>query len=310
GSYVKRMAKLTTGQLGWGDAIASPYIQRRLHEMPPVVRQALAGLSTGTPNHLKHQVARIGQLIGGADALFTAGTYAMVYDYQKTVVAKDLRLKGAEAEAFAHTAAEREVDRVAQPMRMGARSLFENTSTNPAMKLAWAFASEPRQKLALMVYAAAKLPMKQKLRAVAQAYFFGGVVSSIIRAAVRDSKDSGDELFDERNWNPKLLALQAATSPLKGIPFVGDAVESGLYKAFKQYLPEGNLFSVPVRAVEGGVHLVTQKNRTADTILKDTEAIISGFGVGSENATAGASVMHILRDLFSIGKNVSTAAGN
>lgn len=308
GSYVKRFAKLTTGQLGWGEALDSPLIQRRLKQAPPVVRQAMAGLRSGSPNQLKHQVARIGNLIGGADALFTAGTYAMIYSYQLEVKAKEQGLSGAAAEEFARNAAERETDRIAQPTRPGARSYFENTSVHPAMRLGWAFASEPRQKLALTIYALAKKPPAQKARALAVTWLVGSVFTTILRAALRDIRDNGEdeEIFDERNWNPELLALQSLVGPLKGIPFIGDAIEAGLFKAFDQYVPEGNLFSAPAKGVEAFKRVPDwfTGEREGLGVVKDVEAILTAFGLVSDNAAAAGSISHIIRDLFGVAQNV------
>ena len=310
GSYVNRLAKLTTGNLGWGDALGTDYIQRRLKDMPPLVRQALAGLKSGTPSQLKHQAARIGSLIGGADALFTAGTYAMIYDYNLKVIAKAQGLTGQEAIDFAHGEAERQTERVAQPTRTGTRSYFENVSSSPAMKLAWAFASEPRQKIAMWGYNLSRkdLSVQQKARTTFVVFGVGGVLVNILRAAVRDMRDGGDddEIFDERNWNLTLLALQSLASPLQGIPFVGDALQAIGAKTLGEYVPEGNLFSAPGKAADAltKIHGHYEAGETA-RVLRDVEDILTALSLGSDSATAATNLMHMIRDIYGIAGNTA-----
>ncbi len=300
-AYLHRLGKLFAGRLDWSAAFKSEYIQRRLQQMPPVVAQALDGLRSTRPNKLKSTVQALGRTISGADALFTAGTYAMIYDYQLGL-AKSMNLQGPDAENFARQAAERATDRVAQPTRAGARSLYEVTGTNPAIRLAWAFASESRQKLALSAYALAKRDNGAKARALAVTWIAGGVLASLIRATMRDLRDDGedDELFDEKNWDPARLALAALTGPLQGIPMLGDTAEAIVYKAFGQYLPEGNLFSSAPQAAGSVKNLITGD---WDHALRDTEAIFTAAGLVSENAAAATSLLHIARDLFAIGDN-------
>jgi hypothetical protein len=307
GSYLKRIGKLMTGRMGWGNALGSAYIQRRLKQMPPIVRQAMAGLAAGDVTQLRHQVQRIGKLIGGADALFTAGTYAMIYDYNLKVVAPKMGMTGPQAEAYAHEQAEIETDRVAQPTRAGARSFFENTSTHPAMRLAWAFASESRQKLILSVYAVARKPWQQKVRALTLTWLVGGLFASVIRAAMRDARDDGedDEVFDERNWNPTLLLAQSITSPLRGIPFLGEGIESGIFKAMGEYHPEGNLFSVGGKASTAIMDIPEWGSQDASATLKDMEDILTAAGVFHGGASSATSVMHIIRDIFGVADNLT-----
>lgn len=307
GSYLKRIGKLMTGQMGWGNALGSAYIQRRLKQMPPIVRQAMAGLAAGDVSQLRHQVQRIGKLIGGADALFTAGTYAMIYDYNLKVVAPKMGMTGSQAEAYAHEQAEIETDRVAQPTRAGARSYFENASTHPAMRLAWAFASESRQKLVLSIYAVARKPWQQKVRALTLTWLVGGLFASVIRAAMRDARDDGedDEVFDERNWNPTLLLAQSITSPLRGIPFLGEGIESAIFKAMGEYHPEGNLFSVGGKASTAIMDIPEWGSQDASATLKDMEDIVTAAGVFHGGASSATSVLHIIRDIFGVAENLT-----
>ena len=304
-SYTSRLGKLFAGQLGWGEAFKSSYIQRRFNEMPPVVRQAVEGLKADKPNALRHAVANLGRLIGGADALFTAGTYAIVYDYQISQAGK-LGLSGTEAEAFARQAAERSVDRVAQPTRQGTRSLFENTSTHPLARLAWAFASESRKNLGLAAYAMANKTWPEKARVIAYVWIINGIMATVIRSAWKDARDDDDEeVFDSENWDLKRMALSVATEPFYGLPAIGSMIQAGAFKAAGEYLPEGNLFSSGSRAVKPVSRipeLLTGQLETEEAI-RDVEAMLSGFGLLNSNIAAAASLSHLARDLYGVTDN-------
>lgn len=308
-SYLSRLARLFAGRLDWSGALASDYIQRRRAQMPPIVQQAMEGLTSSKPSRLKYAVRKLGETISGADALFTAGTFAIVLDYQLQQ-AKALGLTGSAAKAFALESAERATDRVAQPVRPGTRSLYEVTAVNPLARISWAFASDARQKLALSAYALANKPAGAKARALAVTWLAGGVVATLIRAAMRDIRDDGDddEVFDPKNWDPKRLALSALTGPLQGIPALGDAAEAMLFAAFGEYLPEGNLISGFQNAGRTGENIpdwFTGDREGWDNAIKDTESLMSGFGLLSDSAAAVTSLLHVARDLFGIVENVS-----
>jgi hypothetical protein len=298
GAFLKRFSMLMTGQLGWNAARKSEFIQRRAQQMPPLVRQALEGLMASKPSRLKYSMARLGELIGGADALFTAGTYAIIYDYQLTQAKKDGRLN---PEAHAREQAEIMTERVAQPTRSGTRSLYEVTATNPAVKLLWAFASEPRQKLALAAYAVAKKPMGEKMRALAVTWLVGGAGAALIRAVMRDIRDDeDDELLDSRHWDPTRLVLSSLTGPLQGIPIFGDLIEGGIFKATGEYLPGGNMFSGPERAIGAAGRISDWDEREWEDILGDIEAILGGLAPFSDSAAAATSASHVITDTAKI----------
>lgn len=308
-SYLSRLARLFAGRLDWSGALSSDYIQRRKAQMPPVVQQAMEGLTSSKPSRLKYAVRKLGETISGADALFTSGTFAIVLDYQLKQ-AKALGLSGAEAKAFALESAERATDRVAQPVRPGTRSLYEVTSVNPLARISWSFASDARQKLALSAYALANRTPAEAARALAVTWIAGGVFASLIRAAMRDIRDDGedDEIFDAENWDPKRLALSALTGPLAGIPALGDAVEAGLFAAFDEFLPEGNLISGVRSAFDSVGQLpkwLTGDRQGLDNALKDSEALMSGLGLASDSAAAVTSLLHVVRDLFGLARNVT-----
>jgi hypothetical protein len=303
GSYLTRLAKLTTGQLGWGKAIRSDYIQRRLAQMPPAVQQAMQGLASGPPSRLKHETARLGSLISGADALFTAGTYAIIYDYQLKL-AKDRGMPS--PEQWAQEVTILLTDQVAQPMRAGARSLIEVTATNPAFRMMWAFASEPRQKIALSAYGLMQKTGLERFRAAAITWTVSGLLAAVVRAAVRDLRDDGedDEVFDETNWDPTRLALMALSGPIGGLPIVGKEIENMIYAGAGEYMPGSTLISGPSKAAGTIRKLATGKGSWEDAI-KDAESILMGVGVASPTAAAAASWSHIARDLEAIYKNTT-----
>lgn len=305
-SFVKRFAKLTTGQANWKAAYQSAYIQRRLSEMPPMVRQSLEGLSSSKPSRLKFLVRKMGETINGADALFTAGTYAIIYDYQLAQAAK-AGFTGKAAEDYAHAAAERGTDRVAQPVRPGARSLYELTATSPAARLMWAFASEARQKMAITAYAIAEKPTPQKLKALAITWGVGGAMAAIIRAALRDVREDGDDdIFDEKNWDPRKLALQTLTGPFQGLPILGKEIEASINAAFGEWKTDGSLLSTGKQVVQRIPKMDDDlTNGDIEALMKDAELILTSLSPGSDSIAASASISHIVRDLYNLLKNAA-----
>jgi hypothetical protein len=307
GAYLKRMGALFTGNLGWGAALKSEYIQRRIQQMPPVVQQAMDGLQAKEPNRLKHAVQKLGMLISGTDGLMTAGTYAIVYDYQLSQ-AKSMGMSGAEAEAWAQDAAERSVDRIAQPTRPGARSLYENVATNPMVRVSWAFASEARQKLMLSAWAIAKKPLGEKLRAAAVTWLVGGLGASLIRAAWRDARnDDDDEVFDEKNWGAKRLALSSLSGPFGGVPVIGDMVEGALFAASGEYLPDSNMLS-GASPMARSLRAATRNDWGDDkpeNVMRVVESSLSFMGLFNDSIAAAASLSHLVRDLFGVAENIT-----
>jgi hypothetical protein len=310
-AYLKRMGQLLTGQLGWNEALNSPYIQRRIAQMPPVVQMAMQGLKGAKPTAIQQAGKRLGMLLSGADGLFTAGTYAITYDYHLTK-AKELGLAGAEAETYARNIAERVTDRIAQPTRPGARSLYENTSTNPLARAGWAFASEARKNLALVAYSFAKRDTATKMRTLAYVVAINSIGASILRSIWRDIlDDDDDELFDEKYWSAKRIAMAVATEPFYGFPVLGSVVQEAVYKSFGEYRPQGSLFSVdnavgPIKRLpeymEGDFEM--------RDVMRDIDMIVSALGLAHPNIAAAASITHLAKDLFNIGDSAVDAATN
>ena len=302
GAYVSRMGKLLTGQLSWRSAIRSEYIQRRIQQMPPIVRQALAGLDTDNPNAVKHAVNRMGNLISGADGLFTAGTYAILLDYHRAEATKQ-GFTGPEVDAYAHDQATRSTERVAQPTRAGTRSLYENTATSPLAKLGWAFASEARQKIALAAWATstAKSDPARAARVALVVWGVGGLMAQVIRNSWKDVRDDDDdEVFDERNWSLKQLIAGTISGPLQGIPGLGEALQGVIAKATGTYDSSGNLLSSLGRSVPAAKSILSgdfmDSTEPVEETIKDVEAILTAAGMANDTLAATTSIMHLVRD--------------
>jgi hypothetical protein len=265
----------------------------------------MEAMMTDKPSRIKHASRIMGETISGADAFFTSATYAIIYDYQLKLAKEN---NSTTPEADAHLEAERLTEQVAQPTRPGTRSLYENLQTNPIFKLGWAFASEPRQKLGFLAFSFSKHKTKSdRARAFFLAWGAGGVFAALIRAVMSDIRDDeDDEWFDERNWDPKRLALAALTGPFGGLPIIGDTLEAAVFKMFGEYLPQGNLFKSVERAVEAAKNVPDwfTGDREFMEAVRDVESILSGAGLVSGNAAGLAAFSHLIRDLLAIGGNI------
>jgi hypothetical protein len=299
GAFLTRFAKLSAGRLGWGDAINSDYIQRRASQMPPLVRDMLQGMGAGTPNRAKFLAGKLGETISGADALFTAGTYAIFYDYH---------LKITQDAAAAHREAERLTDQVAQPTRTGARSWLEVANQgNPAFRAIWNFSSDPRQKGSLLVYEAMRRDTSGLDKAgnvaftAAKVWIIGGILTTLLRAISRDLRnDDDDEIFDERYWSPGRLALMAATGPLSAVPYLGGMVEASTWAATGQFMPKGGMLNF----VEDAAALPLKWSKGKVEPLKDLETLATGGAGFSGTSAAAASALHIIRDVVGFIENL------
>jgi hypothetical protein len=191
-------------------------------------------------------------------------------------------------------------------MRAGARSLIENTATNPAFRMMWAFSSEPRQKIALSAYGLMQKDGPERFRAAAITWTVSGLLAAVVRSAIRDLRDDGDddEVFDGKNWDPTRLALMAAAGPIGGLPIVGKEIEASIYAGAGEFIPSGSLLSGPQKAVGVIRKHATGKGEWEDAI-KDAETLLMGAGVASPTTAAAASWSHIARDLEAIIRNLT-----
>jgi len=282
-SYLTRLAKLMTGGLGWGDALRSSFIQRRFKTAPPIVRQAMDSLASAKPNAIQGLSRFFGNVLSGADAFFTSGTYAILLDYHREQ-GVNMRLAGAELEAYATQEAERMTEQVAQPTRMTARSLAELTNTSPLGKVGWAFASEARQKVALAFWAAAnaKADPMRAAKAAFLTFVVGGLFTQVLKNLLREAK--GDD--DREMWSLNRLGYAMTISPIaSAIPF-GSAI-----------MGDANMLSNVQRTVQ------TLGNDEVD--FRDVDSILSAAGLFNDTAASLSQLTHLGLDLSRIAKNAA-----
>jgi hypothetical protein len=310
GAYLSRFGKLMSGNLNWKAALDSDYIQRRIKDMPPAVALAMQGLRSDKPSVIREASRRLGQLISGFDGFFTAGTYAIVYDYQLTQAQKN-GMGGQEAADYAREATERIVDEIAQPTRAGTRSIYELNSTNPVARAVWAFSSEARKNFGLALYAGTKGRSGDFGKALFYVLILNGLVSTVIRSAFRDLRDDDDdEIFDEKNWGWNRMAAMLISDPLYGFPVVGEAIESGIFNAFGVYTPSGPLFDVApaVPAVKRMAYdhpmALLEGEAEYRDILRDVNRILSTAGLFNSTIAGAASLTNLAKDSFEVGDNL------
>ena len=289
GSYVLRLSKLLSGNLNWGDAMQSEFIKRRITQAPAIVQQAMQSLgAAGSPNAIKYAARQAGRLISGADALFTAGTYAILLDYHRGTAA-DLGLTGAEADAFAHAEAARDTEAVAQPTRGANRSLAELTATHPMTRLVWSFASEARQKIALTAWALGSGDVARAAKTGALTFIVGGLFTQVLKNLWREMK--GDD--DEEKWSAKRLTLAAVTGPLNGIPGFSAITGDG-----------GTLLAKGARSLRAVEDLASDDQDAAQT-LQSVNTILSAMGLFSDNAAALTVLTNAAADAAKVLRNLS-----
>jgi hypothetical protein len=302
-AYMTRFAKLMSGQLGWGAALDSPYIQRRIKQMPPQVQVGMMGLRGDKPSKIREAARQVGWLISGMDGLFTAGTYAIVYDYQMAQLAKS-GITGAEAESIAREEAERITDEVAQPTRSGARSLYELNASGPLARVIWAFSSEARKNLGLLLFSAAKRSKSDLARAALYVMVFNGVLATIIRSAIRDIRDGDDEeLFDEKNWSAARLLGMVISEPLYGFPVVGEVFEKAIFSALGVYKPDGSLFDVQgavpaLKRIPSNLTDIMEGEADWRVIMRDTNRLLSATGLFNGTIAGAATLSNLAKDIF------------
>lgn len=309
GAYLSRFGKLMSGRLGWTTALDSDYIQRRIKDMPPAVALAMQGLRAEKPSAIRNAARWLGQHLSGFDGFFTAGTYAIVYDYQLSQ-ARQNGMGGQEAADYAREATERIVDEIAQPTRAGARSIYELNSTNPVARAVWAFSSESRKNMGLLMASGAVGGKRNFGKALTYVLLLNGLVGIVIRNAFRDMRDEDDdEIFDEKNWGWKRLAAQFISDPIYGIPVVGETIEGAIYAALGVYQPSGPVFDV-ARGVPAAKRMLTQYPAEVlegeaefRDIVADVNRILATAGLFNSTIAGAASISNLAKDVFEIGDN-------
>ena len=309
GAYLSRFGKLMSGRLKWTTALDSDYIQRRIKDMPPAVALAMQGLRAEKPSQIRNAARWLGQHLSGFDGFFTAGTYAIVYDYQLSQ-ARQNGMGGQEAADYAREATERIVDEIAQPTRAGARSIYELNLTNPVARAVWAFSSESRKNMGLLMYSGAKGGGRNFGKALTYVLLLNGLVGIVIRNAFRDMRDDDDdEVFDEKNWGWKRLAAQFISDPIYGIPVIGETIEGGIYTAFGVYQPTGSVFDV-ARGVPAVKRMLTQYPMEVlegeaefRDIVADVNRVLAAAGLFNSTIAGAASISNLAKDVFEVTDN-------
>ena len=309
GAYIKRLGQLFTGQLSWVPALKSEYIQRRIEEMPEIAKQAMQGLDSEKPTIVREAVRKMGHILPAVDGFFTAGVYAMTYDYHMGQ-AKELGLTGAAAEEYARTTAERATDRLSIPTRSGAKSLFENTTTNPIARSAYAFMSIGRKNLALTAYSLAHRSFADTARTLAYVTILNGLGAALIRSAWQDSKDDEENGYGSgKHWNAKKLALAALTEPLMALPVVGPMINAGIEQAAGEHVSAHNLWDL-TGGMGAAMHFKDDATGKRDMhqMLADGEKIMTTMGMMNTELAAFASLGNLAKDAFGIGHKATKAA--
>ena len=309
GAYLSRFGKLMSGRLKWTTALDSDYIQRRIKDMPPAVALAMQGLRAEKPSQIRNAARWLGQHLSSFDGFFTAGTYAIVYDHQLSQ-ARQNGMGGQEAADYAREATERIVDEIAQPTRAGARSIYELNLTNPVARAVWAFSSESRKNMGLLMYTGAKGGGRNFGKALTYVLLLNGLVGIVIRNAFRDMRDDDDdEVFDEKNWGWKRLAAQFISDPIYGIPVVGETIEGGIYTAFGVYKPSGSVFDVargvPAAKRLGYDHPIALLEGEAEfrEIVADVNRVLAAAGLFNSTIAGAASISNLAKDVFEVTDN-------
>jgi hypothetical protein len=301
-TYWKQFGKLWFTPTNWADALRTPYIQRRIDEMPPVVRQVLESNRKLAPSRLSDINDKMGYGISASDGFFTAASYAMVYDW-KQEQGRKMEMDGDFLEMWSRKETERIMDRIAQPTRKGARSIFENT-LGPEGRAFFNFFSESRKNVALVSYAAQK--DRSKLAGVAQFVFLNAAMSSVIRAAWADLRDD-DEEMDELYWNPGKIALEIAIDPLYGIPVVGGMLQDAIKSAFGFKVFGGSIFESGQSAIPATRRLLARDYDAdeIDRIAADVNAILGAFGYFSRDAAALTAITNVIEDALKVYDNLT-----
>jgi hypothetical protein len=266
-------------------------------------------LSSGKPSLIKYWSTRLAQTIGAADALFTATTYAIVYDYHFMLFQQ---AGSTSPELQATRMAEKITDEIAQPMRVGAKSWLEvGNSGNPAFRLLFNFASAPRQMLGIITAQAmdSETNKVEKIatvgKAIAITWGVSGILMTILRTMMRDLRDDGEdkEVFDEKNWDLGAMMAMAATGPIGGLPFFGDVLEAGIYGFAEVYRPNEGLLAGAVAGISKVGNRWTDGNFE---LLKDAETLLLGAAPFSANAAATKGFVKVVKDALQIIENITS----
>jgi hypothetical protein len=300
GAYLSRLSRLFAGRLKWKESFRSDFIKLRIEQQPVQVQVAMRGLFSDKPGRIKNAAQVVGNLISDFDGFYTAGTYAMIYDYQRSL---GLSHEQASEEA------ERGTEEVAQPTRPGTRSMWEVTNTSALARSAFAFASEARKNVAFAWFSYAK---RNKTAGHKAAVYLiaSGIISEVLRTIWRDLRDDDDddEWFDEKNWGDPMRFLAAGmTDWLYGVPILGEAGERAINKLLGVHtFDRGGIYGGVVnaapairRAPESVADLWAGEADWGD-IMRDVNSILSAMGLFNNQFAAVATLSTPIKDIVQI----------
>jgi hypothetical protein len=296
-TFLRLFGKLSAGQLDWSGTKNSQFIQRRIAQKSPLVQEAMRGLLNATsPSLIKNQQRRLAELLAGTDAYFTAATHTMIYHHQLEV-AKGLGMTGAEAKQFAMDEADRLTEEVAQPVRQSQRSLLElRNSQTWGGRVGWAFASEARQKLAILMVAADKVKtdpswnnIGELARVANYVFMINGLLVQMWKRSWLLARTPGG---DDEDYDWKGIVLSSLASPLTGAP------------GWQVVTDTGNMLSAGMRS-EGAINRMVATIAGEDQpydgdpvkFMKDAELILGALSLFSDTAATLSGYSHIATDL-------------
>ncbi len=226
GAYLRGAGRLLTGRLEFRKMWNSPAIQRRIESgFAPEVRAVLSNLWAAKPSRRQIFLDQGLENLGVVDAFFTTMSAAIAHDYHYRAGMK-AGMTAAQAEANAESQVAEIISETAQPSTVTDKSMFENKQGNIG-KLAFMYASESRQKTALLMEAWGKTLTGQAsardVQVLVLSHLIIGPLIQAIRNAMMDARDEDEDEFDDRHWkNPWEWLKAVAMGPLNGVPLLAD----------------------------------------------------------------------------------------
>jgi hypothetical protein len=300
--YTAQMSKLFTGKLDWFEALNTPYIKRRIEEMPPIIRQALDSQEVVMPSRLTEFSEKTGFGISASDGFFTAGTYVMVLDQQRRI-GKKAGKTGKELEDWARNETERIVDRLAQPTRRGSRSAYENILQDGAWKTLFNFGSESRKNLGLIMHAAVKGDVKTKAGTAFYVLIANALFAEILRTGWRDLLNDEES---EDDWDLTVIALNAVLDPLYGVPIFGAMAQDAVKSAAGQRTMSGTVLDTGQNAIPA-IKRIAELDYNAeefDNVVTDMNRVLGGAAMLDQRAASLRSIGNILEQAAKLANNL------
>jgi hypothetical protein len=227
-AYTIGLSKLLTGKLDVEAMWNSDNIQRRVTGgFSAEARIAMQANGNGPIGAVAIKLMQNGMLpMQYTDGAWNSVGAAIAWDYYRGLAVESGQ-SAAMAEQSATKAVERMLATAAQPADLVNRSLVEGSS-NPLVKGAWMFASEPRKNLAIEFYAAKRLLTgKSKNKGMdAQRLIVAHVVMAMTTQLMSGllALALGDDDDKEREWSAGEWAAAILAGPINGLFVVGDGL--------------------------------------------------------------------------------------